>query len=78
MRDSFDSLTNSDRDRLFGHDLSTNLDQPITVAGLTEAFAQEIVDNVILQVFDNQGCTTENPGKVRTPPPSGAESLTLQ
>ena len=66
--DSFDSLTNSDRDRLFGHDLLSNLDQPITVAGLTEAFAQEIVNNVALQEFDSPGCATENPGKVRTPP----------
>jgi hypothetical protein len=72
-RDSFDSLSSGERDRLFASDLLRDVDQPITVAQLTQAFAQEIVDNVTLQVFDDPGCTTEHPGQLRTPPFPGGE-----
>jgi hypothetical protein len=71
--DSFDSLSVGERDRLFASDLVRDVNQPITIAQLTDAFAQEIIDNVIVQVFDDPGCTTEHPGQVRTPPFPGGE-----
>lgn len=71
--DSFDSLSVGERDRLFASDLLRDVDQPLTIAQLTQAFAQEIVDNVSIQVFDDPGCTTEHPGQVRTPPFPGGE-----
>jgi hypothetical protein len=72
-RDSFDSLSVGERDRLFASDLLRDVDQPITIAQLTQAFAQEIVDNVSIQVFGDPGCATEHPGQVRTPPFPGGE-----
>jgi hypothetical protein len=71
--DSFDSLSVGERDRLFAADLLRDVNQPITIAQLTDAFAQEIIDNVSAQVFDDPGCTTEHPGQVRTPPFPGGE-----
>ena len=71
--DSFDSLSSGERERLFASDLLRDVDQPITLAQLTQAFAQEIIDNVTLQVFGDPGCTTEHPGQVRTPPHPGGE-----
>jgi hypothetical protein len=72
--DSFDSLSVGERDRLFASDLVRDVNQPITIAQLTDAFAQEIIDNVSVQVFDDPGCTTtEHPGQVRTPPFPGGE-----
>jgi hypothetical protein len=71
--ESFDSLTVGERERLFASDLPREVDQPITVAQLTAAFAQEIIDNVGVQVFGDPGCTTEHPGQVRTPPFPGGE-----
>lgn len=72
--DSFDSLSVGERDRLFASDLLRDVNQPITLAQLTDAFAQEIIDNVSVQVFDDPRCTTEeHPGQVRTPPFPGGE-----
>jgi len=72
-RDSFDSLSSGDRDRLFV-DLQHGIDQPLTVDELTQAFAQEIVDNVGILEFDDAACATqEHPGQVRTPPFPGGE-----
>jgi hypothetical protein len=73
-RDSFDSLSSGDRDRLFTSDLLLDIDQPLEIAQLTQAFAQEIVDNVGIQLFDDPRCATEeHPGQVRTPPHPGGE-----
>jgi hypothetical protein len=73
-RDSFDSLSSGDRDRLFTSDLLLDIDQPLEIAQLTQAFAQEIVDNVGIQLFDDPRCATEeHPGQVRTPPHHGGE-----
>jgi hypothetical protein len=73
-RDSFDSLSSGERDRLFASDLLGDINQPIELAQLTQAFAQEIVENVSIQVFDNPRCATEeHPGQVRTPPFPGGE-----
>jgi hypothetical protein len=73
-RDSFDSLSSGERDRLFASDLLTDIDQPIELANLTQAFAQEIVENVSFQVFADTDCLTqEHAGQVRTPPFPGGE-----
>ena len=73
-RDSFDSLSSGDRDRLFASDLLRDIDQPLEIAQLTQAFAEEIVENVGIQVFDDPRCATdEHPGQVRTPPFPGGE-----
>ncbi len=73
-RDSFDSLSSSERDRLFASDLLSDINQPIEIAQLTQAFAQEIVQNVGLQVFGDTRCPTEeHAGQVRTPPFPGGE-----
>ena len=73
-RDSFDDLTGAERDRLFAAELLPGIDQPIDVAQVAEAFAQEIVERVGLALFDDPGCAAEErPGQVRTPPFPGGE-----
>lgn len=71
--DSFDSLSVGERERLFAPGLLRDIDQPIALEQLTEAFAAEIVANVTAQVLGDPGCTTEHPGQVRTPPFPGGE-----
>lgn len=72
--DSFDSLSSGERDRLFASELLPDVAQPIDITQLTQAFAQEIIANVGVQVFDNPSCATEeHPGQVRTPPFPGGE-----
>jgi hypothetical protein len=72
--DSFDSLSSGERDRLFASDLLHDIDQPIELAQLTQAFGQEIVENVGIQVFDDPRCATEeHPGQVRTQSFPGGE-----
>jgi hypothetical protein len=74
--DSFDSLSAEERDRLFASDLLGDIDQPIEIVQLTQAFAQEIIENVSIQVFDNPGCLTEeHAGQVRTQPFPGGETF---
>jgi hypothetical protein len=71
--ESFDSLSTNERDLLFV-DFGLDADQPLDIAQLTQAFAQEIVENVGSQVFDDPRCATdEHPGQVRTPPFPGGE-----
>jgi hypothetical protein len=73
-RDSFDSLSSGDRDRLFAADLLRDVDLPLEIAQLTQAFAQEIVENVGIGVFNDSQCAiNEHPGQVRTPPFPGGE-----
>ncbi len=75
-RDSFDSLSTSERDRLFVSDLLGDIDKPIEIAQLTQAFAREIVQNVGIQVFGDSRCPTEeHAGQVRTPPFPGGETF---
>ena len=72
--DSFDSLSSGERDRLFASDLLGDVNQPIEIAQLAQAFVQEIVENVGIAVFDDPRCATEeHPGQVRTPPFPGGE-----
>jgi hypothetical protein len=72
--DSFDSLSSSERDQLFASDLHSDVNQPLEIAQLTQAFAQEIIQNVGLQVFGDTRCPTEeHAGQVRTPPFPGGE-----
>jgi hypothetical protein len=72
--DSFDSLSSGERNRLFDSDLLGDVDQPDTITKIREAFTEEILENIGVQVFDDPRCgTEENPGKVRTPPFPGGE-----
>jgi len=73
-RDSFDSLSSGERDRLFVVDLLRDIGQPIDVGPLAQAFGQEIVQNVGVQVFGDTDCPTqEHAGQLRTPPFPGGE-----
>jgi hypothetical protein len=73
-RDSFDSLSSGERDRLFVADLLRDINQPIEIAQLTQAFAQEIAQYVGVQVFGDPRCSTEeHAGQPRTPPFPGGE-----
>ena len=66
--DSFESLTSNERDKLFARDVLRDIDQPIDVNGLGQAFAEEILANIGVQFFEEADCATqEHPGKVRTP-----------
>lgn len=72
--DSFDSLTSGERDRLFARELLRDIDQPINITGLGQAFAEEILANVGAQIFEEAGCAKqEHPGQVRTQPFPGGE-----
>lgn len=72
--ESFDSLSNSERNQLFDSDLLGNIDQPNAVTKLQEAFAQEILENVGVQVLEDPRCgTEEHSGRVRTLPNPGGE-----
>jgi len=72
--DSFDALTANERERLFSADVPRNVDQPLGLEQLTQAFAKELVANVGIQVFDDAGCAIEeHPGQVRTLPHPGGE-----
>ena len=67
--DSFDSLNSGERNRLFDAGLLPGIDQPVDLAQLSVAFAQEIADRVGIQAFDDAACAiTEHPGKVRVRP----------
>ncbi|HEX8930558.1 MAG TPA: hypothetical protein VGA45_16695 [Actinomycetota bacterium] len=73
-RDSLDALPPGHRDRLFSPDLLRDVDQPLDAGRLTQAFAQEIVENVGVGVFGDPRCVAEEqPGQVRTPPFPGGE-----
>lgn len=72
--DSFDALTASERERLFSTDVPRDVDQPLGLEQLTQAFAKELVANVGIQVFDDARCATEeHPGQIRTLPHPGGE-----
>ena len=72
--DSFDSISSDDRNRLFNTSLMPNLDQPIDIVQLEQAFAQEVVENAAIQIFDDPRCATEElPGLIRTQPHPGGE-----
>jgi hypothetical protein len=70
--DSFDSVPDVDRDRLFSPDLPRDVNQPLDPTQFTRLFAQEIAANVGIQLF-NDPTLEEHPGKMRTPPFPGGE-----
>jgi hypothetical protein len=72
--DSFESLSNSERNRLFVSDLLVDINQPVDASQLIDAFNQELIDNTGIAVFDDPRCATEeHPGLVRTQPHPGIE-----
>ncbi len=73
-RDSFDSLTSGERERLFAPELVLDAGQPLDPARLSAAFAKELTAHVAIQVFgDESSATEERAGKLRTPPYPGGE-----
>ncbi len=67
--DSLDSLSSGERNRLFAAGLLPAIDQPVDLARLATAFAQEVADRVGIQAFDEAACATnEHPGRVRVRP----------
>ena len=67
--ESLDSLGGAERSRLFEPSLLPAIDQPVDLAQLEAAFAQEIADRVGIAAFDNAACaTTEHPGQLRVRP----------
>lgn len=71
---AFDAVPSRQRTRLFAQSLLLDPDQPLDEATLSAALAQEIVQRVGVQVFDDpQGAAEERPGRIRVFDPSGAE-----
>ena len=67
--DSFDSLSGSERERLFASAMLPPVEQPLDPDQLALGFAQEIADRVGLQAFDDAACASrEHPGRVRVRP----------
>lgn len=69
---AFDAVPPRQRNRLFAPFLSLDPDQPLDEATLSAALAQEIVQRIGVQVFDDpQGAEQERPGRMRVyePPP---------
>ena len=67
--DSLDSLTGGERDRLFVAGLLPAIEQPVDLAQLATAFAQEVADRVGIAAFDDAACAlNEHPGRVRVRP----------
>lgn len=67
--DSLDTLTSSERKRLFAPGLLPSIDQALDLEQLSVGFAQEIADRVGVQAFGDAACATqEHPGRVRVRP----------
>jgi hypothetical protein len=72
--DSFDSVPKGEKERLFAPGVTDNVNRPLDLTQLTQAFVQEIAANVSLQLFgDPNSLLEERPGKMRTPPFPGGE-----
>jgi hypothetical protein len=72
--DSFDSVPKGEKERLFASGATDNVNRPLDLTQLTQAFAEEIAANVSLQLFGNpNSLLEERPGKMRTPPFPGGE-----
>jgi hypothetical protein len=75
---SFDSISGSERNRLFGASLPSDPNVPIDANRLAEAFAKELKQRVGTQVFnDPDGTEEERPGQNRFFKP-GVEDFTVQ
>ena len=67
-------MSTDERNHLFDPGLLGDINQPNATSKLTEAFAQEILENIGVQVFNTLLCgAEEHPGQVRTPPNPGGE-----
>ncbi len=67
--ESLDSLSSGERNRLFDASLLPAIEQPVDLAQLATAFAQEIAARVGIQAFDDAACATnEHAGRVRVRP----------
>ena len=71
---AFDAVPAGQRNRLFAQSLSLDPDQPIDAATLSAALAQEIMQRIGVQVFDDpQGADQERPGRIRVYEPQGED-----
>ena len=63
---AFDAISPVQRNRLFAPSLLLDSDQPLDEATLSAALAQEIIQRVGVQVFDDpQGMDQQRPGRMR-------------
>jgi hypothetical protein len=71
---AFDAVPARQRARLFAPSLILDPNQPIDEATLAAALAQEIVQRIGVQVFDDpQGADQERPGRMRVYEPQGED-----
>ncbi len=71
---AFDAVPPRQRARLFAQSLILDPDRPIDEATLSAALAQEIMQRVGVQVFDDpQGAGEERPGRIRVYQPQGED-----
>ncbi len=71
---AFDAVPPRQRNRLFAQSLILDPDQPLDEATLSAALAQEIIQRVGVQVFDDpQGADQERPGRMRVYEPQGED-----
>ena len=71
---AFDAVPPRQRNRLFAQSLILDPNQPIDPATLSAALAQEIVQRVGVQIFDDpQGADQERPGRMRVYEPQGED-----
>ena len=76
---AFDAMPARQRNRLFAQSLILDPAQPLDEATLSAAVAQEIVQRVGVQVFDDpKGAEEERPGLIRVFDPSGLEIPPIQ
>ncbi len=71
---AFDAIPPRQRNRLFAPSLLLDPNQPLDEGKLTAALAQEILQRIGVEVFnDPQGGEMERPGKIRVYAPSGED-----
>ena len=74
MVTAFDTVPPNQGNRLFMPSLTLDPDQPLDEATLTAAFAQEIMQRIGVQVFnDPQGAGQDRPGRTRVYEPQGED-----
>lgn len=67
--ESLDSVASGERERLLAADLLPAVGQPVDLAQLATAFAQEVADRVGIEAFGEAACaSSEHPGRVRVRP----------
>jgi hypothetical protein len=76
--DQFDALPPAERSQLFDMQSFGDVDTPIDVTRLADAFGAEIAQRASELAFDDPDCLTERPGKIRVFDPGQGEFLESQ